>query len=352
MLLEEVKGYRARLDVQNAEIEKLRKEMESIRETQQDVKGEADKVSKDIDKLSQDLSDLFEQKDVKREEYWKARFDFEIQKEEIAHIEWMHRQKERVLNRESEQKQLVEERENFIKSLPHPFEKELDTCEHIVGYLIDMKRKAGLLQDSETVARDTHKNFMSETAKQNLEKKVQEGKIQHAMSKHEREEEGMIKIGGGKKAAKPKKEKKDPQENYEFNIDIMVIKKFGLIQVSPPISLDDIDNKIAEINKKKVWYTDNGETKLKETIEELRKLNDQQLKEETKQQTEVDDGVVFESRGRGRGARGGRSRGGYGDAEGNRGRGRGGRGGRHEFRVRNEFEGESDEDYQPSHAKT
>lgn len=158
--------------------------------------------------------------------------------------------------------------------MPHPYEKELSTCDHIIGYLVDMKRKAGLIQDSETVARDTQKNFMSEAAKQNLEKKVQEGKIMHAMSKHEREEEGIIKIGGTKKTNKGKKEKKEPHEDYEFNIDITVIKKFGFIQISPPISLDDIDNKIAEINKRKSWYTENGEIKLKETIEELRKLNE------------------------------------------------------------------------------
>lgn len=77
---------------------------------------------------------------MKREEYWKARYDFEIQKEEIQHIEWMQREKQRVISRESEQKQIAEERENYIKTLSHPYSKELDTCDHIVGYLIGMKR--------------------------------------------------------------------------------------------------------------------------------------------------------------------------------------------------------------------
>lgn len=49
VLLEQVKGFRASLDSQQAEIEKLRKEMETIKENQQDVRGEADKVSKDIE---------------------------------------------------------------------------------------------------------------------------------------------------------------------------------------------------------------------------------------------------------------------------------------------------------------
>jgi hypothetical protein len=51
---------------------------------------------------------LFEAKDKKREDYWHARYDFEIQKEEIAHIEWMQKQKDRVINRSAEQKQVAE----------------------------------------------------------------------------------------------------------------------------------------------------------------------------------------------------------------------------------------------------
>lgn len=162
--------------------------METIKENQQETKGESDKISKEIDRLTQDISDLFEQKDNKRELYWKARYDFEMQREEILHIEWMTKQKERVINRENEQKQYQEERENYIKSLPHPYEKELDTCDHIVNYLNELKRKAGLILDSETVARETQTNFLSEAARQNLENKLKAGQIQQAITKQQRQE--------------------------------------------------------------------------------------------------------------------------------------------------------------------
>lgn len=79
--------------------------MENIKENQQDIRGETDKVSKDIEKLTQDISDLFDLKSQKREDYWKARYDFEIQKEEIQYIEWMTRQKERVIHRAQEDKE-------------------------------------------------------------------------------------------------------------------------------------------------------------------------------------------------------------------------------------------------------
>ena len=125
------------------------------------------------------------------------------------------------------------------------------------------------------------------------------------------------------------------------------------------ISTNDLDTKIAEIQKKKAQFNEQGESKLKEQIDELRKLNEQEEKEEKKHTEEVDDGVVFEGmRGRGRGGRGGRGgetrggRGGYGGYDRDReheegrgrGRGRGGRGGRQEFRIKGEFEGDSDDD--------
>lgn len=265
----------------------------------------------------------------------------------------MNKQKDRVKNRNTEQKQIEEDRENYIKSLPHPYEKELETCEHIVNYLTELKRKAGLLQDSEVVAQNLQTNFLSEAAKQQLQKKVEEGKIQHAMSKHERQEQEMVRVGGGKKKGK-KPKMQDVAQEFEFNVDIVVIKKFGLIQVSPPVNVDELDSKIAEIQKKQAFFTENGENKLKEQIAELRKENEQRAKEETKKE-DVDDGVVFESRGRGRG-RGGanrgaaRGRGGYDD----RGRGRGGNAtrGRQDFRIKSEFEGDSDDEYTAPQAKT
>lgn len=163
------------------------------------------------------------------------------------------------------------------------------------------------------------------------------------MTKKEREAQEMVRIGGGKKKNQRKPKANDSQQAFEFNIDIVVIKKFGLIQVSPPISINDLDTKIAEIQKKKAQLNEQGESKLKEQIDELRKLNEQEEKEEKKHTEEADDGVVFEGmRGRSRGGRGGRGgetrggRGGYGGYDRDReheegrgrGRGRGGRGGR------------------------
>ena len=78
-----------------------------------------------------------------------------MQRDLVAHIEWMHRQKERVGQREAERQEIVAEREQTIKNLPHPYLKELETCDHLISFLHTLKVRAGLEADSEQVARDT-----------------------------------------------------------------------------------------------------------------------------------------------------------------------------------------------------
>ena len=112
------------------------------------------------------------------------------------------------------------------------------------------------------------------------------------------------------------------------------------------MNVDEIDAKIAEVEKKRESYIENGKDKLEEQRAELRKEVAEEDAEEEKGDDEADDGVVFDG-GRGRGGRG---RGGRdadrGDGRGRGGRGRGGRGrgGARNFRIKDEFEGDSDEE--------
>ena len=41
----------------------------------------------------------------------------------------------------------------MIKDLPHPYRKEIETCQHLINYCHQLKRKAGLELDSEEVAK-------------------------------------------------------------------------------------------------------------------------------------------------------------------------------------------------------
>ena len=60
-------------------------------------------MSKVIEKIEEELNEIYGAKDKRREEYWKARYDFKMQANHIAMIDWMSRQKEKAIEKEAEE---------------------------------------------------------------------------------------------------------------------------------------------------------------------------------------------------------------------------------------------------------
>lgn len=143
-------------------MEGIRKELEQTNAEKDETRAAADKVSEQIEAVDTELTELYAKKDEKRELYWKARYDFKEQRNTIDHIEWMQRQKDKVIQNEEYKMEREEERQDAIKSLPHPYQKELDCCEHLVSYLNTLKMRAGLIIDNEAVARQAQAQLNKE----------------------------------------------------------------------------------------------------------------------------------------------------------------------------------------------
>jgi hypothetical protein len=80
------------------------------------------------------------------------------------------------------------------------------------------------------------------------------------MSKKEREEAAMIKVGGDRKKGgkKPKIVKETEEQDIFNNIDISLLNLFGFLKISPPQKKEDLAGKIEEISSKKVFYETEG----------------------------------------------------------------------------------------------
>lgn len=102
-----------------------------------------------------------------------------------------------------------------------------------------------------------------------VQKKLNDGKLMEVASQSDRERDQFTRVGGGKNL-KGKKQKKVEYEDI-LNFDVGVIQKFGLIQVSPPMAIEELDKKQTEINGRNEWYLENGKVKLAEQIKELEK---------------------------------------------------------------------------------
>jgi len=106
--------------------------------------------------------------------------------------------------------------------------------------------------------------------KDDVKKKLEDGKLERVKTKREREEEDLIKVGGKNKAKKEKKPKaKEFEVEEAFKIDITVINKFGFLKVSPPLDKESLDSKSKELSEKKKVFENEGEARLKEEEEKL-----------------------------------------------------------------------------------
>lgn len=81
----------------------------------------------------------------------------------------------------------------------------------------------------------------------------------------------MLQVGA-KNKRKGKKQKTAVEVEEAFNIDLVVVKKFSLLAVSPPVVPEDLDLRIKVIAEKKAWYEENGEATLKERAAEVARL--------------------------------------------------------------------------------
>ena len=91
-----------------------------------------------------------------------------------------------------------------------------------------------------------------------MTKKVNDGKLERAKTKEEKEAEAAVQIGG-KKKNKGKKPKEKAQVEEAFNIDVTVINKFAFLKANPPIGAEDLEEKIKELKEKRDKYQGEGD---------------------------------------------------------------------------------------------
>lgn len=97
-----LKEIRKEEEVLNAEMEAIRKELEQTKAEKDEQSEQVDGFNKQINVIEDELNALYKKKDDLREAYWKGRYDFKMQDQEIQHIQWMQRQKDRVLNQRAQ----------------------------------------------------------------------------------------------------------------------------------------------------------------------------------------------------------------------------------------------------------
>lgn len=151
-----------------------------------------DKFSAEIEKQKADLKEIYSQKDEVREEYYKTKFEYEVENDEIKHFEHIVRVKETLGLRDQQRQERLAARTQALADRPNPFQKELETCERLIGYCELIKKKLGLGGQTDETIKEETKQIINQLAKEDVNKKVKDGKLEAVKSKKEREDEAII----------------------------------------------------------------------------------------------------------------------------------------------------------------
>lgn len=289
-------------DVKNASQEKRNKQTE--------VKETAEKFTVVIEKSNETISDIYKNKDKLREEYFKAKMDYEIQNDRVRWIKRMAAD-QRSLTGKNEDKQARKEKlKQEIDNRQNPKLKEIETCDSLIVFCNKLKAQQGLVAPSnEEVAKKIESDSIKDFNKQDIDQKLKDGKIM--ISAPKKEEMTIIGSKGGKKGKKPKTQTMSSSE--VFKIDLEVIKKFGIVGVSPPVAPEDLEPKIEELKIRLVKLNQEGEKELDYIKQELAKNIDLAVEEDIEREQKANEDEYGEEDQRpsyrgGRGGRGGRGR--------------------------------------------
>lgn len=141
-----------------------------------------------------------------------------------------------MVERHQEKEKRLAARKQALADRPNPFLKEIETCERLVAYCELLKKKLGLQGQTDEVIKEEQKQIINQLAKEDVQKKLKDGKIEVVMSKKEREEAAIIRVGGKQKGKKEHKQAKHREDEDVFsNIDISLLNLFGFLKVSPPL---------------------------------------------------------------------------------------------------------------------
>lgn len=267
-LTRKLKGYQKKLD-------EMASEMKSKKELKDKFSEELSKWEEKVQEIKKEIGKLFEKKNEIKEQHYKEKFSYECQQEEIRYYEYLQHQKQLLIEEEKEkQRQIAEEKKREeeklekMKSMPNPFEDEINLCAYLISQLRLKKRDyENFVNKVELEAKQKEEE---EERKKEIEKQHEAGKIQI----YQKEEDPLPVGKKQKKRQKIKSKKPDAAPTQKHNpskvkIDLKYDVVKGLVELGidvPEHKVEDIDKAIEVLGTKKDEYEAKGQKKIQEVF--------------------------------------------------------------------------------------
>lgn len=267
------KKLRDQIGKYNTQLDQMNEDFRTSQQLREENKEELDKLSAKIDAVKEEIQKLFEKKGEIKEQHFKLKFEHKCQNQQIKHIEYIKRTKERLEKQEEYKKQKEEEALAKRESIPNPYEQQIADCQWLSNYLKKIKR------DHENATKQTLKQeeqkVNSEEAKEALMKQVKDQKIE--MYQPQSKEEGTTYIGGKKGGKKGRKNKQKANQKVadaqativeegtdKLNLNFEILRSFATVKVQAPSTVAEIDDVVAKLLKSAEEFESQGEQEISE----------------------------------------------------------------------------------------
>jgi uncharacterized coiled-coil DUF342 family protein len=224
------------IDAVSAEIEIRQAAMKLLSDKESEKRGGLDKLFKEREDLKKAISATLKEKDAARAEFREK------------NNEWFNNSRavkaQKQIQYEAEKKQRDEEREAFVKQKAEeeakkiPYEEEQTLCDYLADYLERTYIK-GDTEGPKVVAKKEDIVAVKEDPFAGL--------------KAHKKDEDVEYFGKGKGKKKRTRAPKKPSAG-PFTLNVDSFEQFGLLQLSPPTSLEMVEGSIKELREKKEWY--------------------------------------------------------------------------------------------------
>jgi len=271
-LKQERKTIQAELTAKDKEIDSIQREVDSQTKVLQKLMDQHNDQRGQVDKLVEDRDAIKAQMDEKTKEKINLRSQFREQTND-----WYNNQRaikaQRQLQYQDEKKRREEEHASWLKKREEeemkkvPYEEEMALCDYLADYL-----QKTYLVDSAAM-----KSQMAEETKQRSKADVVALKDDPfaGLKAFNKKKEDEIYFGKSKSdtgSKKNSKSKKNGKSAPTFSLNLDLWEQFGLLDLIPPTSLDDVAASVEELKAKKVWYSQQPRGSVL-TAKEIRKAN-------------------------------------------------------------------------------
>ena len=171
---------------------------------------------------------------------------------------------QRKIKYEEEKMKREEEKQAFLKKKEEeeakkvPYEEEMSLCDYLADYL------------TRTYLSDAKKSNDDSNGKKDVVE-VKDDPFAGFKPINKKSEDVFLQMGGKQKKTRNRAAKKKPLATFTLNVDSF--EQFGLLNLTPPTSLDMVENSIEELKAKKEWYSQQPRGSVP-TAQDIRKANE------------------------------------------------------------------------------